>query len=142
MPSGEAAAAKTTGRGRSAADAHGGGRRSACPVACALDVVGDRWTLLVVRDLLGGKTRYGDFLASAEKIPTNILADRLKRLEREGLISSVPYSEHPPRVEYHLTPEGRELGRAVEALADWGLKHFPGTARNVWPSADPASAGS
>ena len=51
------------------------------PVACALDVVGDRWTLLVIRDLLGGKRRYGDFLASAEKIPTNsILADRLKRL--------------------------------------------------------------
>jgi len=59
-----------------------GGRhaqRSWCPVSCSLDVLGDRWTLLVIRDLLRGKSRYGDFLASAEGIPTNILADRLKR---------------------------------------------------------------
>src|ERR671916_2191665 len=77
-----------------------GTRRSACPVACALDVVGDRWTLLVIRDLLAGKSRYGDFLASPEKIPTNILADRLKRLEREGLVSRLPYSVRPPRYEY------------------------------------------
>jgi DNA-binding HxlR family transcriptional regulator len=117
-----------------------GARRSLCPVACALDVVGDRWTLLVIRDLFGGKRRYGDFLASAEKIPTNILADRLKRLEREGLIARVPYSTRPPRVEYHLTPEGRELGRAVDALATWGLNHCPGTVRTIWPSTNPGEA--
>jgi DNA-binding HxlR family transcriptional regulator len=111
-----------------------GMRRSLCPVACALDVVGDRWTLLVIRDLLAGKSRYGDFLASAEKIPTNILADRLKRLEREGLIARVPYSTRPPRMEYHLTPEGRELGRAVDALVTWGLAHCAGTVRSIWPS--------
>ena len=110
-------------------------RRSSCPVACTLDLVGDRWTLLVIRDLLGGKQRYGDFLASPERIPTNILADRLKRLEREGLVARVPYRQHPPRVEYRLTAEGRALGRAVEALATWGLAHFPGTVRTVWPSA-------
>jgi DNA-binding HxlR family transcriptional regulator len=125
-------------------DAPAGGkaraRRSLCPVACALDVVGDRWTLLVIRDLFGGKRRYGDFLASAEKIPTNILADRLKRLEREGLIARVPYSTRPPRVEYHLTPEGRELGRAVDALATWGLKHCPGTVRSIWPNMHPDPA--
>jgi DNA-binding HxlR family transcriptional regulator len=109
-------------------------RRSLCPVACALDVVGDRWTLLVIRDLLGGKRRFGDFVASAEKIPTNILADRLKRLERAGLVARVPYSNRPPRVEYHLTPEGRKLGRAVDALATWGLTHCPGTVRTIWPS--------
>jgi DNA-binding HxlR family transcriptional regulator len=114
-----------------------GARRSLCPVACALDVVGDRWTLLIIRDLIGGNRRYGDFLASDEKIPTNILADRLKRLEREGLITRVPYSTRPPRVEYHLTPEGRELGRAVDALATWGLKHCPGTVRTIWPNARP-----
>ncbi len=85
----------------------------------------------VIRDLLAAKKRYGDFLASPEKIPTNILADRLKRLEREALIASLPYSQHPPRVEYQLTPEGRELGRALEALADWGLKHFPGTRKRL-----------
>jgi DNA-binding HxlR family transcriptional regulator len=112
-------------------------RRSLCPVACALDVVGDRWTLLVIRDLLGGKRRFGDFAASAEKIPTNILADRLKRLEREELIARVPYSTRPARVEYHLTPEGRDLGRAVDALATWGLKNCPGTVRSIWPGTHP-----
>jgi DNA-binding HxlR family transcriptional regulator len=122
-------------RGRRGAGADPGAaageRRSACPVACALDVVGDRWTLLLIRDLLHGKKRYGDFLASSEKIPTNILAERLRRLEREGLIRRVQYSEHPPRHEYELTPEGRELGGAVSALAAWGNKHFPGTTRVV-----------
>ena len=108
--------------------------RSYCPVACSLDLVGDRWTLLLIRDLLFGKTRFGDFLTSDEHIPTNILADRLKRLEREGLISRVPYSQHPLRVEYHLTDEGRALGHAVDALADWGMQHFPGTRRGYPPS--------
>ena len=126
----------TMTRGDVPAGGKTGARRSLCPVACALDVVGDRWTLLVIRDLFGGKSRYGDFLDSAEKIPTNILADRLKRLEREGLIARVPYSTRPPRMEYHLTPEGRELGRAVDALARWGLTHCPGTVRSVWPSTD------
>jgi DNA-binding HxlR family transcriptional regulator len=108
-------------------------RRSACPVACALDVVGDRWSLLIIRDLIKGKKRYSDFLTSSEKIPTNILADRLKRLEREGLVFTVPYSTRPMRVEYHLTPRGRELGHAVEALGAWGLKHVPGTVLGEWP---------
>src|SRR5687768_6482078 len=103
--------------------------RSACPVACALDIVGDRWTLLLVRDLLLGKTRYGEFLASPEKIPTNILAERLKRLERAGIVRRTAYSERPPRFAYELTEAGRGLGRAVDALAVWGLDQFPGTVR-------------
>jgi DNA-binding HxlR family transcriptional regulator len=111
----------------------GNARRSGCPVACSLDLIGDRWSLLLIRDLLGGKTRYGDFLASPEKIPTNILAERLKRLEQSGLITSVPYSEHPPRVEYHLTEAGRGLAGAVDALAEWGLGQFPGTRRALRP---------
>jgi DNA-binding HxlR family transcriptional regulator len=109
--------------------------RSTCPVARTLDLVGDRWTLLVIRDLLGGQKRYGDLLASAEHIPTNILAERLKRLERAGLLERVRYTEHPPRFEYRLTAEGRGLGRAVDALATWGLAHFPGTVRTI-PSID------
>lgn len=111
--------------------------RSTCPVASTLDIVGDRWSLLIIRDLLGGKSRFGEFLASAEHIPSNILAERLKRLEQHGLISSTPYSQHPPRVEYHLTAAGRELGRAVDALATWGVEHIPGTARRVWPQPEP-----
>jgi DNA-binding HxlR family transcriptional regulator len=109
-------------------------------VANTLDIVGDRWTLLLIRDLLGGKTRYNEFLASAERIPSNILADRLKRLEREGLIASIPYSEHPPRSAYHLTAEGEELGWVVDALATWGLQHFPGSVRVIPSSANPERA--
>src|SRR6266487_3446911 len=101
--------------------------RSPCPVACALDVVGDRWTLLVIRDLFAGKRRFGDFLTSPEHIPTNILAERLKRLARAGLIASVAYTERPPRFEYQLTPRGRELAPIVDAMAIWGLAQFPGT---------------
>lgn len=107
--------------------------RSLCPVASSLDLVGDRWTLLVIRDLLFGNTRFGEFLLSDEHIPTNVLADRLKRLEREGLVARVPYSSHPLRVEYHLTDDGRTLGRVVDALADWGTRHFPGTRRRFFP---------
>jgi DNA-binding HxlR family transcriptional regulator len=101
--------------------------RSLCPVANALDVVGDRWTLLVIRDLFQGKRRFGDFLASPEKVPTNILAERLKRLEAAGLVATQPYSEHPPRFEYHLTERGRTLAPVVDAVAAWGLAQFPGT---------------
>ena len=104
-------------------------RRSNCPVACSLDVLGDRWTLLVIRDLLAGKRRYAEFLASAEAIPTNILAERLKRLEQEGLIQRVRYSQRPPRDEYRLTAEGERLGAVLEAMATWGTHHFPGTRR-------------
>src|SRR5215212_6145891 len=85
------------------------GRRSACPVAGALDIVGDRWTLLVVRDLLRGKRRYGDLAASSEHIPTNILADRLRRLEQAGLVERRQYSARPPRYEYRLTRMGKDL---------------------------------
>src|SRR4051812_4841615 len=102
--------------GELAADHEQRGWRSACPVACTLDVIGDRWTLLVVRDLLLGKRRFGDFLQSAEGIPTNILTDRLKRLERAGLVATSRYLEHPPRFEYHLTPEGQALAPIVRAI--------------------------
>lgn len=103
------------------------GLRSPCPVAAALDVLGDRWTLLVLRDLFWGKSRYSDFLASPEGIPTNILADRLVRLQAWGLLSSSPYQDAPPRFEYKITRKGRELLPALLALAKWGEKHFPGT---------------
>ncbi|MGH2351333.1 MAG: winged helix-turn-helix transcriptional regulator, partial [Chloroflexota bacterium] len=81
--------------------------------------------------------------ASAERIPTNILADRLKRLERAGVVEGVPYSAHPPRVEYRLTPKGRDLGPAVRALLAWGLRHVPGTVSPALPArpAVPTRAG-
>jgi DNA-binding HxlR family transcriptional regulator len=101
--------------------------RSNCPIACTLDLVGDRWTLLVIRDLMRQRSRFGELLESPERIPTNILADRLKRLERAAVISSACYNEHPPRYEYALTEKGLELGRTINALASWGLKYVPGT---------------
>src|SRR5437870_9044373 len=110
------------------------GRRSDCPVAGTLDLLGDRWTLLVVRDLLFGKTRYGDFLQSAEAIPTNILAERLRRLQEAGVVEAVPYSQRPPRFEYRLTRRGRELAAVVRSLAAWGLAHIPETRAGTLPT--------
>ena len=100
--------------------------RSDCPVACSLDLIGDRWTLLVVRDLFFGKRRFAEFMASREGIKTNILAERLKRLERGGLIERVPYQNRPPRFEYRLTKPGRDLAPVIEAMATWGAANLPG----------------
>lgn len=102
-------------------------RRSPCPIAGALDVLGDRWTLLVIRDLFGGKKRYGEFAAAREKIPTNVLADRLERLEACGLVSRTPYQQNPPRFEYALTEKGEALRPVMQSLVEWGRKFIAGT---------------
>lgn len=95
-----------------------------CPVAKTLEVIGDRWTLLLVRDLLRGTRRFQDLLTSLTGIAPNILSDRLRSMEEHGLIDRRLYSEHPPRAEYELTPKGRELGVIVGALATWGSRHL------------------
>jgi DNA-binding HxlR family transcriptional regulator len=95
-------------------------RNVRCPVATALDIVGDRWTLLIVRDLLRGTNRFSQLLQSVEGVTTSLLSDRLKLLEREGIIERRFYSEHPPRAEYVLTPKGHGLGVIVGALSTWG----------------------
>lgn len=101
--------------------------RSTCPIANALDILGDKWTLLVVRDLLlAGKHRYSEFQSSPEAIPTNILAERLKRLEANGLVKKEFYQDNPPRAEYFITRKGAELGPVLQAMAQWGQKHIPG----------------
>jgi DNA-binding HxlR family transcriptional regulator len=102
--------------------------RSDCPIACTLDLIGDRWTLLIVRDLLFGKHRFSEFLASAEDIKTNVLAERLKRLERAGLVQRSRYRERPPRYEYRLTDQGRDLSPVLEAMFTWGRAHLSGAA--------------
>src|SRR2546426_9623819 len=94
-----------------------------CPVAKTLEVVGDRWTLLVVRDLLGRTRRFQDLQAGLPGIAPNILSDRLKLMEEHALVSRRFYSDHPPRAEYTLTERGRELGVVVGALATWGARH-------------------
>jgi DNA-binding HxlR family transcriptional regulator len=96
-------------------------------VANTLDVIGDKWSLLVIRDLQYGKRTYGEILASPEGIPTNILADRLRRLEEAGLIASRPYQERPVRYAYELSAKGRDLGEVLLALVRWGKRHIPGT---------------
>lgn len=103
-------------------------RRSDCPIANTLDQIGDRWTLLIIRDLMFlGKRRYEEFLQSPEKISTNILADRLKRLEQLGLIDKQPYGSHSQRMSYALTERGQQLEPILRALAKWGLAHVDGT---------------
>jgi DNA-binding HxlR family transcriptional regulator len=95
----------------------------ACPVAKSLEVVGDRWTLLVVRDLLSGPRRFQDFLGTLPGIAPNILSARLKLMEEHGLIVREFYSDRPPRAQYVLSEKGRELGMVVGALAAWGGRH-------------------
>jgi len=95
----------------------------ACPVAKSLEVIGDRWTLLLVRDLLPGPRRFQDFARGLKGIAPNILSDRLKLMEEHGLVARRFYSDHPPRAEYALTDRGHELGVVVGALATWGARH-------------------
>ena len=99
------------------------------PLAEALARVGDRWTLLVVEALLGGPRRFNDLLSQIPGIAANILSERLKRLERERLLVARPYSRRPPRSEYELTAEGKELAGALRLLAHWATRHAdPSTA--------------
>src|SRR5215469_4319992 len=113
--------------------------RSPCAIANSLDIVGDKWSLLVVRDLLHGKRTYGELANSPEHIPTNILAERLKRLEAAGVISSAPYQQRPVRYAYTLTAKGSALGDVLLAFVRWGKQHIPGT---VTLNQGPASPGS
>ena len=101
--------------------------RSPCAVACTLDLVGDKWSLLVVRDLLRGNVTYGELQNSLEGIPTNILADRLRKFEDAGLIAKSAYQQHPVRYSYELTEKGKALSDVLLALVRWGKKHIPGT---------------
>jgi DNA-binding HxlR family transcriptional regulator len=102
-----------------------------CPVAKTLEVIGDRWTLLVVRDLLRGTQRFQDLLDTLPGIAPTILSARLKLMEEHGLIQRRLYSDHPPRAEYSLTERGRELGMVVGALAAWGGRHVHRQSRLV-----------
>ena len=96
-------------------------RRSPCPVAYSLDIFGDRWTLLVIRDLFFGRTRFKEFAASPEGIPTNILTERLERLLARGIIEQIPAEDGTKRLAYRLTKKGKALGRVLRAMRDWGL---------------------
>jgi len=99
-------------------------QNAGCPVAAALDIIGERWTLLVVRDLLRlGARRFQDLELSLSGVSPNTLSARLKRLEEAGIVERRFYEEHPPRAEYVLTKKGRALGPIVLALKKWGEKY-------------------
>ena len=101
--------------------------RSSCPIATTLDLVGDRWTLVILRDLVTGKTRFGEFLDSPERITTNVLADRLARMEAAGLIERRAYQERPPRYECRLTKKGLGLLPVLQEMSRWANRFIPGT---------------
>jgi DNA-binding HxlR family transcriptional regulator len=94
-----------------------------CSVARALEIVGERWTLLIVRDAFLGRRRFDEFQESLG-IARNVLTERLTRLVEEGILERVRYSERPERHEYHLTPKGRDLQIAMAGLRQWGDKYL------------------
>lgn len=96
-----------------------------CPIARSLDLVGDRWTILVMRDLHLGRSRFADLLRSLDGISPNLLSARLKTLEHEGLVARQLYSQHPPRAEYVLTDHGQAFGQVLRAMYDWGTAFRP-----------------
>lgn len=93
------------------------------PLAAALASVGDRWTLLLVEALLDGPRRFGDLQGSLPGIAPNVLSQRLRRLEGDGIVVAQPYSERPQRFVYELTASGHELAGTLRLLADWGARH-------------------
>jgi len=101
--------------------------RSCCPITNVLDTLGDKWTLLVIRDLMLGKKRYHELIASPEKIASNILAERLKKLEVCGLVTRCAYQWKPLRHEYVLTQKGKDLRPVLDAMRRWGREYYPGT---------------
>lgn len=105
-------------------------RRSCCPVACTLDLIGDRWTLLVVRDLFAGRTRFAEFARAPEGIASNILTQRLEALVATGLVERHA-EDGGGHAHYRLTARGRSLRPVLEALNAWGLEHIKGTEARV-----------
>lgn len=102
-------------------------RRSNCPIASTLDIIGDRWTLVIVRDLLNGKSRFAQFMDSPEKITTSVLTTRLNSLECAGIVEKQAYQDRPKRYEYKLTESGRHLLPVVQAMCIWGNKFLEDT---------------
>lgn len=96
------------------------------PLAAALERVGDRWSLLLVEALLDGSLRFGELGQAVPGIAANILSQRLRRLEQEGIVRASPYSQRPPRMEYALTADGRDLASSLRLLADWGARRASG----------------
>ena len=106
---------------------HMSAKRSGCPIANTLEIVGDRWSLIILRDMVNGKARYSDFLSSPEGITTSVLADRLRKMEGHGLISGKPYQDRPRRLEYALTDKGWGLLPVLQEICKWANLHIADT---------------
>jgi DNA-binding HxlR family transcriptional regulator len=99
-------------------------RHDHCPIARTLDIIGDRWSILILRDLvLDGPRKFGDLQETLSGISPNTLSSRLKNLEEHGIVERRFYDQHPPRAEYVITARGRELRPLLKALKDWGDRH-------------------
>ncbi|MEM1166341.1 MAG: helix-turn-helix domain-containing protein [Planctomycetota bacterium] len=106
--------------------------RSCCPIACTLDLVGDRWTLLVVRDLFRGVATFSEFRRSPEGIAPNILSSRLAMLVERGFVERVAGPTGKRQI-YRLTAKGRSLGPLLRAIVEWGLDNIEGTEARLAP---------
>lgn len=119
-------------------------QRSTCPVSTSLDVLGDKWTLLILRDILfAGKSSYGEFLQSEEKVATNILADRLAMLESQGIVTKTVTADKKSKFTYQLTAKGLDLAPLLLEFMRWGAKYGPAVTEPALLAAlqhDPASA--
>jgi DNA-binding HxlR family transcriptional regulator len=116
----------TAPKSRSNAPQEDGGRKSynqPCLIAQTLSVLGDRWTFLILRDLMAGLNRYSDILENCHGMSPNVLADRLKRLEADGLVTRQYFRELPPRVEYSLTEKGWAVRPILLSMIEWAHNH-------------------
>jgi len=95
-----------------------------CPIARTLDVIGDRWTLLIIRDLFLGRSRFNEFRQSTPRISPKLLSERLKRLEEQGLVGRSLQDGYPPRAEYRLTEKGRSIFPVLYAMGTWGAEYL------------------
>jgi DNA-binding HxlR family transcriptional regulator len=103
--------------------------RSGCPISSTLELVGDRWSLIIIRDMLCGKRRFSQFLDSPERITPSVLTDRLSFLEADGLVQRQLYCPRPKRYEYALSAAGEALLPVLQAMCNWGAAHIDGS----WP---------
>ena len=102
--------------------------RSACPISCTLDIIGDKWTLLIIRDMAFlDKKNFREIQQSPEGIASNILASRLKLLVETGIVTKTQNPDNLLKVNYELTEKGKALTPAIKALAEWGMEHIDGT---------------
>ncbi len=95
----------------------------ACPVETTLMLIGDKWKVLILRDLMDGKKRFGELKKSIGTVSQKVLTAQLRAMEASGLVSRTVYAEVPPRVEYELTETGYSLNPVLEALRDWGTEY-------------------